>query len=68
VLVLPSPKSHCHEAGLPVEVSVNCTSCPDPGYPGLKAKDALREDPATTVIIRRIVLEPEPLPMVKATR
>jgi hypothetical protein len=42
-LVPPSPKSHAHDVGPPVDVSVNCTACPSPGEAGLKVKAAFRE-------------------------
>jgi hypothetical protein len=35
VLVEPSPKFHCQEVGVPVEVSVNWTVCPTLGVAGL---------------------------------
>jgi hypothetical protein len=35
VEVVPSPKSHCQEVGLPEEVSVNCTDWPGAGMDGL---------------------------------
>ena len=35
VLVFPSPKFHCQELGLPVDVSVNWTDCPAAGDVGL---------------------------------
>ena len=35
VLVVPSPKFHDHEVGVPVEVSVNCTDWPAAGDAGL---------------------------------
>ena len=35
VLVPPSPKLHCHELALPVDVSINCTDCPAAGDAGL---------------------------------
>ena len=35
VLVDPSPKLHCQEVGVPVEVSVSCTACPAAGEAGL---------------------------------
>jgi hypothetical protein len=31
VEVVPSPKSHCQEVGLPEELSVNWTTCPGVG-------------------------------------
>jgi len=34
VLVPPSPKFHCQEAGVPAEVSVNWTACPAEGRVG----------------------------------
>ena len=40
MLVPPSPKSHCQEAGSPDVVSANCTVCPGPGVMGLNTKDA----------------------------
>jgi hypothetical protein len=40
VLEVPSPKFHCQEAGVPAEVSVNCTDCPVAGEDGPKLKDA----------------------------
>ena len=43
-LVVPSPKLHCQEVGLPEVVSMNCTGCPDSGAVGLKTKVA--GDPA----------------------
>jgi hypothetical protein len=42
MLVDPSPKSHCPDMGLPVEVSMNCTVCPSVGSRGLYVKDTLR--------------------------
>lgn len=35
VLVVPSPKSHCQDDGLPMEDSENLTVCPSTGYVGL---------------------------------
>ena len=35
VLVAPSPKFHCHEVGVPVDVSVNATARPGAGKAGL---------------------------------
>jgi len=35
VLVPPSPKFHCQEVGLPVDVSANATDCPAAGDVGL---------------------------------
>jgi hypothetical protein len=41
VEVVPSPKFHCQEVGLPVEVSVNCAAWFIKGVAGLKENDAL---------------------------
>jgi hypothetical protein len=40
VLVVPSPKFHDQEVGLPADVSVNCTDWPAAGEVGLKVKEA----------------------------
>jgi len=40
VEVVPSPKSHDQEVGLPVEVSVNVTATPVVGFGGLHVKAA----------------------------
>jgi hypothetical protein len=34
-LVVPSPKLHFQEVGVPADVSVNCTACPITGEAGL---------------------------------
>ena len=65
VLVPPSPKFHCHEVGLPIEVSVNATDCPGAGKAGLYVKDAVSAPP--TVTVRVVLLEPEPLVAVRVT-
>ena len=49
VLVAPSPKFHCQDVGLPVEVSVNCTACPGAGEAGLLAKDAVSAEAGATL-------------------
>jgi hypothetical protein len=66
VLVVPSPKCHCQEVGVPVEVSVNCTAWPAPGEDGLYVNEA-EEAEGITVIVRRLVLEPALLPAVRLT-
>jgi hypothetical protein len=65
VLVEPSPKAQLQVVGLPVDVSVNCTAVPAAGEAGLKVKDA--ESAATTVTVRLVPFEPEPLVTVKVT-
>jgi hypothetical protein len=65
VLVPPSPKFHCQEVGLPVDVSVNATDCPGAGKAGLNVKDAASA--ATTVTVRVVLLEPEALVAVRVT-
>jgi hypothetical protein len=67
VLVAPSPKFHCQEVGLPVEVSVNCTACPVTGEAGLYVKDAVSADAGNTATVRLTFLEPELLLTVKVT-
>lgn len=54
-LVAPSPKSHCHRVGVPVELSVNCTACPAVGDEGLKLNAAVKA--ATRVSVRVAVCE-----------
>ena len=54
MLVKPSPKFHCHEVGLPVDVSVNATDCPAAGDTGLNANDAATT--ATTVTVRFVLV------------
>ena len=68
VLVVPSPKFHCQEVGVPVEVSVNWTACPATGDEGLYAKDATKEDTEVTAILRLPCLEPELFLAIKVTR
>ena len=34
-LVVPSPKFHCHDVGIPVEASLNCTACLATGVAGI---------------------------------
>jgi hypothetical protein len=65
VLVVPSPKFHCQEVGLPVEVSVNCTAWPAVGELGVKVKDAVSA--GTIVTVRVVFLEPEELVAVRFT-
>ena len=65
VLVPPSPKFHCHEVGLPVDVSVNATDCPNVGEAGLKVKDATGAFP--TVTVRFTLLDPELFVAVRIT-
>jgi hypothetical protein len=65
VLVIPSPKFHCHKEGLPIEVSVNWTACPAVGEAGLKVNDAVSA--VATVTVRLALLEPEPLATVRVT-
>jgi metal-sulfur cluster biosynthetic enzyme len=57
VLVPPSPKFHCHDVGLPVDVSVKATDCPAAGEAGLYVKDAMIA--ATTVTVWLILFDPE---------
>jgi hypothetical protein len=42
VLVVPSPKSHCHDMAFPVEPSENWTACPSTGYLGEYVKETFR--------------------------
>jgi hypothetical protein len=65
VLVEPSPKFHCREVGVPVDVSVNCTVWPTVGEFGLKLNDAA--GPSSTVSVRVVVLEPVAFETVKVT-
>jgi hypothetical protein len=65
VLVVPSPKLHDHEVGVPVDVSVNCTDWLVTGVLGLKVKEAASA--VTTVTVRLTLLEPELLVTVKVT-
>ena len=65
MLVAPSPKFHCQEAGDPVEVSVNCTACPAAGELGVKVKEAVRS--GITVTARLALCEPELLVAVRVT-
>ena len=65
MLEVPSPKFHCQEVGLPVDVFVNCTAWPAAGEAGLKLKEAARA--VATVTVRVAVLEPELFVAVKDT-
>jgi hypothetical protein len=65
VLVIPSPKFHDQEVGLPADVSVNCTDWPAVGVAGLKVNDAVSA--VATVTVRLALLEPEPLATVRVT-
>jgi hypothetical protein len=65
VLDVPSPKFHCQEVGVPVEVSVNWTDCPTTAEAGLKVKEAVRA--VVTVTVRLTLLEPELLVTVRVT-
>ena len=67
MLVPPSPKFHCHEVGLPVDVSVNCTDWPAAGEVGLELKDALSMATGKTVMIWVALFVAEPLPIVNIT-
>ena len=67
VEVVPSPKAHSQEVGLPVEVSVNCTDWPAAGELGLKVKDAVRVAAGRTFTVRLVLLEPVPLLTVRVT-
>ena len=49
VLVAPSPKFHCQDVGLPVEVSVNCTAWPGAGEAGLLVKEAVSAEAGATL-------------------
>ena len=60
VLVPPSPKSHCQDVGVPVEVSVKATAWPGAGEAGLKVKDASRDIAGTIVKVRLAELLPDP--------
>jgi len=61
VLAPPSPKLHCQEVGTPVEVSVNCTTCPSAGDEGVKVKDAVSTEVGNILMVLLTLLEPEPL-------
>jgi hypothetical protein len=50
----PSPKSQAQEAGLPVDVSVNCTVRPATGDVGLKVNEAVI--PASPIVTVRLML------------
>ena len=65
MLVEPSPKSQLQDVGVPVDESVNWTDWPAAGEAGLKVKEA--ESAATTVTVRLVLLEPEPLVTVNVT-
>jgi hypothetical protein len=65
VEVDPSPKLHCQEVGVPVEVSVNCTDWPVAGEAGLKVKDAVSA--VATVTVRLKLFEPELFVAVRVT-
>ena len=67
MLVPPSPKLHCQEVGLPVDVSVNCTIWPVVGEAGLKVKDAVRDDTDVTEIAWLPLMEPELFDEIKVT-
>jgi len=67
VLVPPSPKLHCHEVGVPAEVSVNCTICPAVGEVGPKLNDAVSVNAGVTVMARLPALDPAALLTVKVT-
>jgi hypothetical protein len=58
VLVPPSPKLHCQEVGLPVEVSVNCTACPATGEAGVYVKDAVSVAAGRILTVWLVLLEP----------
>jgi hypothetical protein len=66
-LVEPSPKLHCREVGLPVDVSVNCTACPATGEAGLNVKDAEGVDEELTLSVLLAVFDPELLTAFKVT-
>ena len=65
VLVDPSLKSHCQEAGVPVEVSVNWTACPATGEGGVKVNEAVSA--GATVSVRLVLAEPDVLATVRVT-
>jgi hypothetical protein len=65
VLVAPSPKFQDQAAGLPADVSVNCTDWPVTGVAGLKEKEAASAAPTASVWLEE--LEPEPFETVKVT-
>jgi hypothetical protein len=63
--IVPSPKFHSHEAGVPADVSVNWTACPAVGEAGLKANEAER---ATAIVTVRVVaFDPVPSATVRVT-
>jgi hypothetical protein len=65
VLVPPSPKFHCQEVGVPVDVSVNWTDWPVAGEAGLKVKEAVST--VAMVTVQLTLLEPELLVTVRVT-
>jgi len=67
VLVPPSPKSHCQEVGVPVEVSMKVTTWPGAGEAGLKVKEASRDVAGTTITVRLTELLPDPPDTVRLT-
>jgi hypothetical protein len=62
-----SPKFHCQEVGVPVEVSVNCTACPTTGEAGPYMKEAVSEEAGNTLSVWLTLLEPELLATVRVT-
>ena len=67
MLVVPSPKFHCQEVGLPADVSVNCTDWPVTGELGLKVKEAVSDDADITAMDWLPFFEPEPLLAIRET-
>lgn len=65
VLVDPSPKFHDQAAGLPADMSVNCTDWPVTGDVGANVKEAERA--GTTVRVWLDALELEPFETVRVT-
>ena len=65
MLVEPSPKAQLQDVGVPVDESVNWTAWPAAGEAGLKVNEA--ESAVTTVTVRLVLLEPEPLVTVRVT-
>jgi hypothetical protein len=57
VLVVPLPKFHSQEVGVPAEESVNCTAWPAAGEAGLKLNEAASAAATMTVLVVLFDLE-----------
>jgi hypothetical protein len=61
VLVRPSPKFHCQEVGVPVEVSKKLIVCPRTGVLGVYVKSAMSVEAGATMMLRLTLVELEAL-------